>query len=165
LALDLKQRGSVSIEFILLLAISLVYINGVIWPITLNSSQATADIKAIADTKVSAMKLANALDQAITSDGDMKKTMNFFVPENGSITCNGDKVEYAVLVDYMRGWNPDETNCVVEPDAPADPIGWKCSSYVELIADPGSGCPAMDGPLFQELVVKKTSGTISVDWA
>jgi len=189
--LVLSKKGQVSIEFILLVAISLIYINAVIWPVVENSSQSAMDIKAVADTKLSAMKFGKALNEAAMSNGDMKKTISFFLPENSSIVCvsgaGGDRLEYSVLVDFMGSWdsaactaenpgglgfNPDELHCVVEdnPIACDRPLGFTCTSQIDLLAGavPSSPCPVMNTGegerVFRNLVVSKDSGSIEADW-
>lgn len=173
----LREKGQVSIEFILIVTIALVYIYGVIWPIVDDSTNAAADIKAVADTKVSAMKLANALNEASVSSGDMKKTINIFLPDGGSIECQtgNDFITYKTLVAYVgkwdpmspAGWNPDEDHCtlVLQP-IPADRPDWfECSSTVELLEPLQEDCPGtMVGSLFRKFVVQKTSGAVSIGW-
>jgi uncharacterized protein (UPF0333 family) len=169
----LSERGQISIEFILIVTISLVYINFYVWEAVETASQTAVDIKAVADTKVSSMKLANALNEAATSNGDMKKTINIFLPENAMIACNvadpnNASIDYDVMVSHMQ-WNPDVFNCVEQFDA-EEAIGWTCSSEVELLPDAAAGllitggCPAMNIPLFKQIVVERIGPAISVNW-
>jgi hypothetical protein len=164
----LSKRGQISIEFILIITISLVYINVYVWEAVESSSQTATDIKAVADTKVSSMKLANALNEAATSSGNMKKTINLFLPENAMITCNepAESIDYSVMVSHMQ-WNPDVINCVEVFDG-TDPIGWMCSSEVELLPSAVTGlvggCPDMDRPLFKQITVERLGPAITVDW-
>ncbi len=167
----MSRRGQISIEFILIVTISLVYINFYVWESVESASMTATDIKAVADTKVSAMKLANAMNEAATSSGNMKKTINIFLPQNAMITCNlaNETIDYDVMVSHMKR-NPDIINCPEEKyDGAGDPIGWMCSSEVELLPsaaamlDP-SGCPAMDRPLFKQVTVQRLDNDITVDW-
>ncbi len=166
----LNRKGSISIEFILLIGVALIYINGVVWPIANSSSAATADVKAVADTKIAAMKLGNAINQAAISSGEMKKTVQLMVPKNSKIACSTTSASlvYMAYVDYMGGWNPDEINCTVYPSAPADPEGFECQSQIGLIQAPDN-CIAgatISGPILRDIVVKKNdAGDISVEWA
>ena len=167
----LSRRGQISIEFILIVTISLVYINFYVWESVESASMTATDIKAVADTKVSSMKLANAMNEAATSSGNMKKTINIFLPENAMIACNvadpnNASIDYDVMVSHMQ-WNPDIIHCVEQFDE-ADPIGWMCSSEVKLLPDAATmlsgSCPAMNRPLFKQITVEKLGSTITVDW-
>ncbi len=170
----LSKRGQITVEFILIVSIGLIYIAGSIWPLVDQGAGAAEDVKAIADAKLSSMKLAKALNEAAISSGDMKKTFNMFLGPNTVVSCDlgvNPVVDYEVTVSYINAIsNPDMANCVVDPPA-GDPTGWKCDSYVELlsgIAVPG-GCPVMQtgagNSLFRGIVVEKTAGIISVSWA
>jgi hypothetical protein len=166
----LNRKGSISIEFILLIGIALIYINGVVWPIADSSSNATAEVKAVADTKIAAMKLGNAINEASVSSGDMKKTVQLFVPENAEIGCTpaSASLGYTVYLDYIgAGFNPDEMHCTDYPVPPADPEFYKCSSSIDLVAGPDN-CIAgtvISGPILRDIVVKKDAAGISVEWA
>ena len=163
----LNQRGQISIEFILILVFGLVYIIGIIGPVVDESAQATVDIKSVSDTKVSAMKLANALDEAGTSSGNMKKTIQILIPKGAGLTCNtnggAEGVDFTATVSYIGGgWNPDADNCTDFG------TGFTCSSKIGILSDTATaltGCPIMTGPLFRTVVVEKTGAIISVNWS
>ena len=176
----MREKGQVSIEFILIVTIALVYIYGVIWPIVDNSTNVATDIKAVADTKISAMKLANAVNEASVSSGDMKKTINIFLPEGGEITCNTgeSKIDFNTMVAYVGKWevgfdpeimNPNPANCIAVLDSidPVNnrPIGFNCGSSVSLLEPLQEDCPGtMVGAIFRKFVVQKTGGTVSMGW-
>ena len=174
----LKENGQVSIEFILIVTIALIYINASVWPSVENSSNAAMDVKAIADTKVSAMKLANAVNEAGTSSGDMRKTVNIFIPKDGKITIakGATKIDYDVLISYMNNYNPmekiDGVGCELEEDLALNPLGFRCTSSVDILASAATNLSLptdpnpfeIEGPRFGQLVVEKTGTAISVDW-
>lgn len=168
----LSKKGQVSVEFILIVVIALIYIVGSVWPSALMGARAAEDVKAIADAKLSSMKIANALNEASVSGGDMKKTISLFLGANSEISCDlaNDRIAYSVVVDYVNAAsNPDPLNCIVEPPT-GTPVGWKCQSGVNLNAGlSGFTCPTIKtGPsnsLFRSLVVEKKTGNVSVSWA
>jgi uncharacterized protein (UPF0333 family) len=169
----LSKKGQISVEFILLITIALIYITTSVWPIVDQGADAAEDVKSVADAKFSSMKLAKALNEAAVSSGDMKKTFEVFLGPNTTIACDlaNQEIDYTVIVSYINAIsNPDLTKCVVENDAVGNPIGWRCDSYVELLPGAaGFNCPAMqtgnDTTLFRSLVVEKQAGAISVSWA
>lgn len=169
----LNQKGQISIEFILILVFGLVYIIGIIGPVVDESAQATVDIKSVSDTKVSAMKLANALDEAGTSSGNMKKTIQLLIPKDSEIICNTtvdeEGIDFIATVSPIGGgWNPDDSKCTTIEDPPGTTVGFKCSSKIGILSDTAAeitDCPIMTGPLFRTIVVEKTAAGISVNWS
>ena len=171
----LNKKGQVSIEFILILTFGLVYITAFVWPVVEDSSQAAFDVKAVSDTKVSALKLANALDQAALSSGDMRKSIKIFLPRDSKLECNttegSEGIEFSAFVSTIGGsWNPDQDNCSAIEDPPGTVVGFECVSKVPILADAaaeldnGGGCPMMAGPIFRNLVVEKSGSGTTVSW-
>ena len=172
MAVLLRQKGQISIEFILILVFALVYIHLYVWPTVEDSTQTASDVKAIADAKVSAMKLASAVDEAGTTHGEMKKTIKIFLPSDAQMTCrtSGENkgIEFSAVISAAGGtFNPDEEHCIEVLDG-ADLVGFECTAVVPVL-DASAGalapCPVMIGPLFRDLVVEKdASGTITASW-
>ena len=158
------EKGQISIEFILIVTIAFVYIGATVLPIATDSAQAAFDVKAVADTKLSATKMVNALNEAASSSGDMKKTVSIVLPEDSNIGCNGldSKVSYDVNVTSSGG-NPDEMNCIpsTELGPTGNPRHYTCHSSVPILA--GAGTPfSIIGPIFKQVIVKNENGVISV---
>ena len=164
MVLALNKKGQISVEFILIVTIAFVYIGATVLPIATDSAQAAFDVKGVADTKLSATKMVNALNEAASSSGDMKKTVSIVLPENSEISCDGDanEVKYDVRVTGSGG-NPDEVNCI--PSTDLDPQGnpkyYTCSSIMPLVAGASTQF-SITGPIFKEAVVEKNGGGISV---
>ena len=164
MALDIGRKGQVSIEFILIVTIALFYITTVVWPIVLDSTAATEDVQGISNTKISAMKIANALNEAESSNGDMKKTISISLPNEAKIYCVAGTDTIVMEVNVTpSGGNPDEINCVngdLEGEPPT-PINYKCTSTIDLIT--GAGTPFnISGPIFKEYIIEKTVTGVSV---
>jgi len=159
LVLALSRKGQVSIEFILIITIALFYITSVVWPIVLDSTNAAEDVKDISDTKISAMKLANALNEAESSSGYMKKTIRVLLPFGAEIsgTAGVDEISLIAYVD-AGGGNPDEINCTEIIAAGECPNGaatcYKCTSTISLISGAGTTFN-ITGPIFKNFVVEK----------
>jgi len=164
LALDIGRKGQVSIEFILIVTIALFYIITVVWPIVNESITASEDVQDISATKISAMKIANALNEAESSNGNMKKTISILLPNKAIISCDGSNT--IVLTAYVdaSGGNPDEINCVSGEDTGAPDftlLNYECESSIDLIT--GAGVPFnITGPIFKDFVVEKNDIGISV---
>ncbi len=164
MALDIGRKGQVSIEFILIVTIALFYITSVVWPIVNESTTAAEDVQGISATKISAMKIANALNEAESSSGDMKKTIIISLPTDAIISCDGtDEIKFTAYVDAAGG-NPDEINCdpIIEGVPPDDTIvNYKCDSTIDLITGAGTTFNII-GPIFKDFVVAKDNSEISV---
>jgi len=175
------KKGSISIEFILLVTIGLVYIYTTVWPSVDISTNAALDVKGVADTKISAIKLADAINEAGLASGDMKKTITIFLPSSseegieGEIFCEpgDDRIKYEVLVSPV-GFNPKEMDVVtgIGCDAVEDAgtiVRYKCTSYVSLLSSAAAilpRCPDIDRRYGKLVIERKTepSDEISVDW-
>ena len=167
MVLDLGRKGQVSIEFILIITIALFYITTVVWPIVESSTEAASDVKGISDVKISAMKISNALNEAESSSGDMKKTMGISLPDKAVISSDGsDEIILVAYVDAIGG-NPDEISCVPGDDTgPPDftLLNYRCGSSISLISGAGTVFN-ITGPIFKNLVVQKTGGIVNVGWS
>lgn len=160
----MNKKGQISIEFILIVTIAFAYIGATVWPIATDSAQAAFDVKAIADTRLSATKIANALNEAASSSGDMKKTVSVVLPENSEISCDGaaDEVKYKARITSSGG-NPDEMNCIpsTELGPQGNPEYYTCSSSVPLVSG-ASTLFSITGPIFKEAVVEKAASGLTV---
>lgn len=167
MALDIGRKGQVSIEFILIVTIALFYITTVVWPIVNESTTAAEDVQGVSATKISAMKIANALNEAKSSNGDMKKTISISLPNEAEIyyATGTDTIVMDVNV-APGGGNPDEINCINGDlkGFPPTPINYKCSSTINLISGAGTEFK-ITGAIFKDFVVKKTAEIISAGWA
>ena len=173
MALDIGRKGQVSIEFILIVTIALFYITSVVWPIVNESTTASEDVQGISATKISAMKIANALNEAASSNGDMKKTISISLPLNAVIESpnpelpiNLDTIKFTAFVDAAGG-NPDEINCVDGDIGPAPDnlvLNYECTSTINLITGAGTVFN-ISGPIFKDFIVKKDISGVSAGWA
>ena len=165
MALDIGKKGQVSIEFILIVTIALFYITTVVWPIVNESTTATEDVQGISATKISAMKIANALNEAASSNGDMKKTINIALPDKASVSSDGSDIIALIAFVNASGGNPDELNCV---DGEIETVGtettllnYECTSTIDLITGAGTAFD-ITGPIFKDYVIEKENAVISV---
>ena len=174
MALDIGRKGQVSIEFILIVTIALFYITSVVWPIVNESTTASEDVQGISATKISAMKIANALNEAASSNGDMKKTISISLPLNAVIESpnpelpiNLDTIKFTAFVDAAGG-NPDEINCEIgETEVIGEEtitLNYKCTSTIELITGAGTTFN-ISGLIFRDFVVEKDISGVSAGWA
>lgn len=160
-----RQKGQVSIEFILLIVITLVYIYGTVWPLINDATVAAEDVQRVSDTKISAQKLANALNEAAANSGESKKTIHLLVPNKASISCSGNQINFTVDVNKMNEKRPKPRGC----EEIGSPPYFECSASIALLqtAVP-SNCASLkiQGPLppFKAYAITRDSaGVIKVE--
>lgn len=155
------KRGQVSIEFILIVLIALIYIYSVIQPTVLTASQSTEDVTRLSEAKFAAQKLAGAISQLQASSGEGKKTITLYVPKNSSVECLGDRVIFSAIMSNLK--KPPQ--CIVSP-CEYGCADRTCKGFVKLLGGAIPTCDfggqtkidttAADGQsIFKEVLVKK----------
>ena len=81
------SRGQSSIEFILLVAIAMIYISTVIMPSVEISKRAASDTMQLSQARLAAEKLANTIDSVAAASGDAKATITIIVPQRALVKC------------------------------------------------------------------------------
>ena len=179
-----SKKGQISIEFILIILIALIYIHSVIQPTIPISSQSTEDVTRLSQAKLAAEKLAGAMNQLEANKGEGRKTISLFIPKNSFIKCDTEGGEpvvkfWSVLsnvglctVDNPSTPTEDESSCHqgCEKDATGENI--TCTGFIELLEIPGScvfGTSSQLGDesnnIMAKLLVERETGKISVDYA
>jgi len=165
-----NRRGQVSIEFILLIVIVLVYIYMTVWPLMEDATASADDVKRVSETKIGAMKIANALNEAAVNSGDSRKTISILVPVDAAIECNGtdERIEYSINIKKMHGRRAplDKAEGIgCEELGRAGEEYYSCQSFVSLLSGAvptECGSIQITGPLFDRFVVEKIGEDISV---
>jgi len=104
----LRERGQVSIEFLFVFMIALVYIHSVVQPSIDIASASIEDVSRVSQARLAAEKLANSVNELLVSDGQGKKTIHILVPENSSVSCDNSlpAIKFNVkLSDKLAGVN------------------------------------------------------------
>ncbi|MCX6799062.1 MAG: hypothetical protein NTW59_03140 [Candidatus Diapherotrites archaeon] len=166
----MNSKAQVSIEFIIIIVIALIYINTITNPLLIQTSTASAeDVQHVGDARIAAQKLANAINEAAASPGESRKTVQLYLPANSGISCDrtNKEIDYSARVSNLYCRQPAVTCSYSESEACAAGVGtFNCSSSVPLLAaaelhDPL--CPSMEGPLYRNFVVAKDAfGVIDV---
>ncbi len=156
-----NRKGQISIEFILIILIVLVYITSVIQPTVKIATETTWDITRLSETKFAAQKLAAAINQLEASGGDGKKTISLFVPKGAVVECTG-----IASIDFTASLG----SLSVPPVC--DPIGRECAGSIELVSGisglncfGGSPIDASASNIFRKVEVIKDITGIRVAYA
>lgn len=177
-----KSRGQVSIEFLLIIIISLIYIYTVARPVLVDTGAAAAeDVKRVSDAKIAAQKLANSINEAAAGSGESKRTVHLFLPAKASVACGENVIEYTAKIANLYCRNPLEKKTEEQPisegactysagncSGPPYEGEYECGGSIELLDSADPNCDAVgsiEGPLYRAVVVEKGAAGITVEWA
>ena len=85
-----NKKGQSSIEFILLVAITMIYISTIVLPSVELSKAATDDIMQLSESRLAVEKFANTIDAVAASSGYAKNTMTILVPWRSQVKCTNE---------------------------------------------------------------------------
>ena len=181
----MNEKAQASIEFMFLISIAMIYIATVVMPAVEISKVAAEDVTQLAQTRMAAEKLVNAIDSVAAASGDAKQTVTIFVPARGAIEClncsdpknpspttcsgviatsSGNVVMFEFLLTKVN------QNVVLEHRLCQEAVsgGKACKKYfvtssVFYCSDASRiGNPAMDSATTKEVAIQKTAGRIDV---
>ncbi len=173
------ERGQASIEFLLILVVSLLYIVAVIQPNADIASNAMNDTANLAKLRASADKLVNAVQYVSISGAGTRQTIEIVIPPQSKIYCNTtnptqQKIGFSYLVvppeaglEQISARVPEECKNNADDDTALDPdADKKCTK--ELNAGTSFSCSpsevntGVQGAIFIAKVEKTVSGTTAV---
>jgi|TARA_B100002003_G_C13987179_1_gene477148 hypothetical protein len=163
-----NRKGQISIEFILIMLIALIYIYSVIQPTLQISAQSTEDVAMVSNVKLSAQKLAGAINQLEANASDGQRTIGLFIPDGTYIECTDDPVTTDPAIEFSATLSDN----LGTPSGCSGANPAICTESISLLIDPtcdfGGGSEkleAVGGNIFEKFVVKKEAGGISVGYA
>ena len=129
---SLNGRGQVSIEYILLLIIMLIYVQIMIQPILETAVNSSEEISRLGQVKAAAEKLTNAVDFVSLSSGNTKQTVSFFLPPETSISCSPSTKQFT----YTANINITHEAC--QDDADGDDL--LCTKRIPVVGSSQLNC-------------------------
>ena len=96
----LKMKGQISIEFIIILVIMLIYIQTMIQPMMDASINSTQEVNALGQTRSATEKLVNAVDFVALSASSTKQQIHFYLPANVTLSCNDTGNEFSFSLPF-----------------------------------------------------------------
>ncbi|HOQ19746.1 MAG: class III signal peptide-containing protein [Methanothermobacter sp.] len=97
----MDSKGQISLEYLLLVFVSILIIGSVTIPLIGKSIDASNDISKASDAKVAVQSMANAADIVYANGPGAKRTITFYMPNNGGIGFNNSKIY--ITVTYSNG--------------------------------------------------------------
>lgn len=95
------KKGQTSIEFMLLIVITLLYIQTVITPNVTETLSSISDTTRVGAARLATEKLTNAINYVAASNSESKTTVNLFIPDRTLIICDevNKRLRYETTVD------------------------------------------------------------------
>jgi len=157
-----SKKGQISIEFMLIIIICLGYLHLLTINVLEPAINAAEDTTRLGQAKLSAEKLASAINEMSSSLGEGKRTLHLFVPKNSEIICNiGSPASISFAMDlYGQSIYACETD--------GDSNNKKCTSEIDLgniTLDCGGvdlSNPNADKGKFVKVTVDSDSGDITL---
>ena len=99
-----KDRAQIAIEFIVFLAIFLLFFQAIIMPNVTLAENVLKDVHSLTEAKQNISYLATNIEAFGNSNGFGKRTMFFIIPTNTTISCSNspNKINYTVLISNQR---------------------------------------------------------------
>ncbi|MBS3061200.1 MAG: hypothetical protein J4215_01295 [Candidatus Diapherotrites archaeon] len=97
----MNQNGQLSIEFMLILIVSIVYINTVIFPMVDFGQTTLNEIYGLGQTRMATQKIVNTINSVVLQSSTSKQIISMTLPKNSRIECvtapqNGIKFTYTL---------------------------------------------------------------------
>ena len=156
-----NKKGQISIEFILIILVAIIYIYSVIQPTLQISSQSTEDVARVSNVKLSAQKLAGTINQLEANASEGRRTIDLFVPDGSYIECNANAIDFSATLSSNLG----------TPSGCVDSGTVTCTESISILTDPDCDfggveiLEAVGGNIFEKFVVEKDAVGISVSYA
>ncbi len=95
------KKGQTSIEFMLLIVVTLLYIQTVINPNVNEALTSVSDTARVGEARLATEKLANAVNYVAASNSESKTTVNLFIPDRTIIMCDeiNNRLRYETVID------------------------------------------------------------------
>lgn len=160
----LNGKGQVSIEYILILVIMLIYIQIMVQPIMQTAIDSSEEISQLGQVKAAAEKLSNAVDFISLSSGNSKQTVGFYLPPHTAINCVGSAKE----LRYSAEINVTHEAC--QDDGDNDDL--LCTKRIPIVGSGNLSCvgfgngvriEAQDVGRYFDVSVRKVGETVYVE--
>ena len=150
------KKGQISMEFILLIVVMLLYLQTIIQPLADTSVNSVDDVTRLSQVKLAAEKLVSVVDYVSSQSNESKYSTLLAIPKDANISCNSltGSVTYRVVMAEQS------TN----PKCPGFGTGSLCEdSIMFLDSDVGCNLPDIAGPnTYTVSVVKDDSGVVAI---
>jgi uncharacterized protein (UPF0333 family) len=99
----LDKRGQVSVEYLLVVLVLILILSIITIPLIGESIDSSNDVSDASDAKVATDTLANAADVVYANGPGAKRTVSFYIPQNGTLSFGNSTVALSLV--YSNGTN------------------------------------------------------------
>jgi len=99
----LDKRGQVSVEYLLVVLVLILILSIITIPLIGESIDSSNDVSDASDAKVATDTLANAADVVYANGPGAKRTVSFYIPQNGALKFANSTVSLSLV--YSNGTN------------------------------------------------------------
>ena len=157
-----KSKGQASVEFMLLIVLILFYINTIVQPSLNIGTTALQDTTRIGAVRLSAQKIANAIDYIGSLSGDAKTRVNVFIPTDTVIYCDPSN-PVGALIGFRADVNLNTTSCGFDLTPFNCDRNFYVAKNVILVCNwIGLKIDSNSGPNPREIKIEKTNGKVYV---
>ena len=145
------KRGQVSIEFMLLVVFILVFLSSTVFPSIDLSVSTVRDVRAVAESRVAAEKIANTVESLKGQSIAARETLAIIIPKNAVINCDLATTPFGILFSYtLEG--PGVTACQNDDDT----IDSVCTKKFPVSTDFSCVNFPVQGPQTASVVIQKS---------
>lgn len=151
-----NKKGQLAIEYIIFIAIVLLFFNIVLYPNIKYSENVVNDIYNITQTKQSVEKLGLEISSLASSPGYGKRFIYFYLPKSSSINCDNinKTIDYIISISNQEP-KPPITNC--------DPANNTCEFQTRVFVSGDLICDAIGPGYNGYLTIEKSqNGDLNV---
>jgi len=151
------RKGQISMEFILLVIVMLLYMQVIIQPLADISVSSVDDVTRLTQVKLASEKLVNIADYISSQSNESKFSTTLIIPRDANISCDdpAGSVTYRIILQEQT----DSVNCSA--------LGQNsvCSKSIAFM-NPDVGCagmPEIAGPRSANVAVfRDSTGAVSI---
>ncbi|MFH1256138.1 MAG: hypothetical protein V1494_02490 [Candidatus Diapherotrites archaeon] len=149
------KKGQVTVEFLLLLLVMLLYVQTIIQPNIQITAAAAQDVSNVGRGVAELQKFYNAVLDVSNSGGDAKRTATLFIPPETTFTCSDSSAKVEILLsDTLSSYPVSSLSCNSGTNA--------CTKEISLTSLGVICSESITGPVAKSLKIEKTGNTVNV---
>lgn len=162
--LRLGRKGQVTIEFMLLLTLIMIYLTTIVQPSLAVAESAVKDASGLAKARLAAEKLANAVNGVGVSSGEARRSISLFIPKNAEISCASTADAKPAIKMSFRLQRESAACGTANPptDPDMDGSAMTCTKLLRVEAKGLSCSPEILTGSIVAIVSKDASGAVNV---
>jgi len=92
----IDEKGQVSVEYLMLIFVAILIVGTVTIPLVGKAIDASNDISKASDAKIAVKAIANAADIVYANGPGAKRTVSFYIPQDGTLNCGNNMVYFTI---------------------------------------------------------------------